>query len=88
MNILAAILVTLFLAFIAAVLKVNREDITVEQMLENLKSQTEGITRYKEEMEAVIAEYGDELGYRAGEPDEYPPTLGDEWNTEVEDIDE
>ncbi|MBQ6035752.1 MAG: hypothetical protein IJL43_00435 [Lachnospiraceae bacterium] len=59
MNILAAILVTLFLAFIAAVLKVNHE-----------------------------AEYGDELGYRAGEPDEYPPTLGDEWNTEVEDIDE
>jgi len=30
----------------------------------------------------------DELGYRAGEPDEYPPTQGDEWNTEVEDIDE
>ena len=38
------------------------EDITVEQMLENLKSQTEGITLYKSEMEAVIAEYGDELG--------------------------
>ena len=38
------------------------EDITVEQMLENLKSQTAGITQYKSEMEAVIAEYGDELG--------------------------
>ena len=38
------------------------EDITVEQMLENLKSQTAGITQYKQEMEAVIAEYGDELG--------------------------
>ena len=38
------------------------EDITVEQMIENLHSQTEGITQYKEEMAAVIAEYGDELG--------------------------
>lgn len=38
------------------------EDVTVEQMIENLKSQTEGITQYKEEMAAVIAEYGDELG--------------------------
>ena len=38
------------------------EDITVEQMLENLRTQTEGITQYKNEMEAVIAEYGDELG--------------------------
>ena len=38
------------------------EDITVEQMVANLQSQTEGITQYKEEMAAVIAEYGDELG--------------------------
>lgn len=38
------------------------EDVTVEQMIENLHSQTEGITQYKEEMAAVIAEYGDELG--------------------------
>lgn len=38
------------------------EDVTVEQMLSNLQSQTEGIQRYKDEMAAVIAEYGDELG--------------------------
>lgn len=38
------------------------EDVTVEQMVANLQSQTEGITRYKDEMAAVIAEYGDELG--------------------------
>ena len=38
------------------------EDITVEEMVANLQSQTEGITQYKEEMAAVIAEYGDELG--------------------------
>lgn len=38
------------------------EDITVEQMIENLQSQTEGIIQYKEEMAAVIAEYGDKLG--------------------------
>lgn len=38
------------------------EDITVEQMVANLQSQTAGITQYKEEMAAVIAEYGDELG--------------------------
>jgi len=38
------------------------EDITVEQMVENLQSQTSGILQYKQEMEAVIAEYGDELG--------------------------
>ena len=38
------------------------EDITVEEMVAILQSQTEGITQYKEEMAAVIAEYGDELG--------------------------
>ena len=38
------------------------EDITVEEMVANLQSQTEGITQYKDEMAAVIAEYGDELG--------------------------
>lgn len=38
------------------------EDVTVEQMIENLKSQNEGITQYKQEMEEVIAAYGDELG--------------------------
>lgn len=38
------------------------EDVTVEQMIQNLQSQTEGITQYKEEMQAVIDEYGDELG--------------------------
>ena len=38
------------------------EDVTVEKMLENLRNQNEGITQYKQEMEAVIAEYGDELG--------------------------
>ena len=38
------------------------EDVTVEQMLSNLQSQTEGIQHYKDEMAAVIAEYGDELG--------------------------
>ena len=38
------------------------EDVTVEQMIANLQSQNEGITRYKQEMEEVIATYGDELG--------------------------
>ena len=38
------------------------EDVTVEQMIANLQSQNEGITRYKQEMEEVIAAYGDELG--------------------------
>lgn len=38
------------------------EDITVEEMVANLQSQTAGILQYKQEMEAVIAEYGDELG--------------------------
>ena len=38
------------------------EDVTVEQMVANLQNQTEGIKQYKEEMAAVIAEYGDELG--------------------------
>lgn len=37
-------------------------DITVEEMLANLQSQTEGIKQYKQEMAEVIAEYGDELG--------------------------
>lgn len=38
------------------------EDVTVEQMIANLQSQNEGITRYKQEMEEVIATYGDQLG--------------------------
>ena len=38
------------------------EDVTVEQMIANLQSQNEGITQYKQEMEEVIAAYGDELG--------------------------
>lgn len=38
------------------------EDVTVEQMVANLQAQNAGITQYKEEMAAVIAEYGDELG--------------------------
>lgn len=38
------------------------EDVTVEQMIQNLQSQNEGITQYKQEMEEVIAAYGDELG--------------------------
>ena len=38
------------------------EDITVEQMLSNLQSQTAGIEQYKQEMQEVIAAYGDELG--------------------------
>ena len=38
------------------------EDITVEKMLENLQTQSAGIKQYKQEMEAVIAAYGDELG--------------------------
>lgn len=38
------------------------EDVTVEQMIANLQSQNEGITQYKQEMEEVIAAYGDEIG--------------------------
>lgn len=38
------------------------EDITVEEMLGNLQSQTAGIEQYKQEMEEVIAAYGDQLG--------------------------
>ena len=38
------------------------EDVTVEKMLENLKSQTAGIEQYQQEMAEVIAAYGDELG--------------------------
>lgn len=38
------------------------EDVTVEQMLANLQAQNEGIRQYQQEMEEVIAAYGDELG--------------------------
>lgn len=38
------------------------KDITVEEMLSNLQSQTAGILQYKQEMEEVIATYGDQLG--------------------------
>lgn len=38
------------------------EDVTVENMLANLQSQNEGIKQYRQEMEEVIAAYGDELG--------------------------
>lgn len=38
------------------------EDVTVEQMLSNLQSQTAGIEQYRQEMEQVIAAYGDQLG--------------------------
>lgn len=38
------------------------EDVTVEQMLENLRGQNEGIRQYQQEMKEVIAAYGDELG--------------------------
>ena len=38
------------------------EDVTVEQMLANLQSQNEGIRQYQQEMQEVIAAYGDELG--------------------------
>ena len=38
------------------------EDVTVEQMLANRQAQNEGIRQYQQEMEEVIAAYGDELG--------------------------